>query len=410
MTDGVQGAGLRSSDVLGRPLRVIALTHVYPRAEGDPSAAFLSTWAQALRREGHDVRVLAPHDAGLSEIDLVAGVPVRRIRYAPDAHELLAYRGEMHRVAQRLPLGPPLLGSFLIQMATALRRAVRRWRPDVVHVHWWIPGAVIARMARIDVPLVVHLHGTDVGVAEQRKVLRPIADWALADVDRIEVVSTSLARRAVLAMGVHPDGLNPMPLDLPGLTPVTPVVSLDRPVILGIGRLVPEKGFRDLVAAVARIQRPVRLRLLGEGPDGPVLAALARQAGVTLELPGRVPPDALPAEYAAADVVVQPSHSEGFGMVAAEAVLLGRPLVATDSGGIRDLVERELLVAVGDVAGLSHRIDEALEDPDLPAVLRAGRRARRTLSPESAVTRTVEAWDAAIAARVLRRSAGPDRR
>lgn len=380
-----------------RPLRVIALTHVFPRFEGDPSAAFLATWAGGLRAAGHDVRVLAPHDAGLTEVDVVAGVPVRRVRYAGEAQEVLAYRGEMHRIARRLPTGPALLAAFVGQMAGALRRAVRRWRPDVVHVHWWLPGAVIARTARIDVPVVVHLHGTDVGVAEHRRTLRPLADWAMAGVDRVEVVSTSLARRASLAMGVHADGLNPMPLALEHLTPVTPIVSLDAPTVLGVGRLVPEKGFGDLVRAIGMLDRPVRLRLVGEGPEGPALVRAARLVGVELDLVGHLPPSALPAAYAAADVVVQPSHAEGFGLVAAEAVLLGRPLVATDSGGVRDLIERELLVAVGDVKGLSRRIAEALDDPDLPTVERAARRARSLLSVEASVARTVEAWHAAIA-------------
>jgi glycosyltransferase involved in cell wall biosynthesis len=199
-------------------------------------------------------------------------------------------------------------------------------------------------------------------------------------------------------MGVQADGLNPMPLDLHRMAALPPVVQLDRPVVLGVGRLVPEKGFRDLVEAVGLVKRPVRLRLVGEGPDARVLRRLALQHGVELELPGRVDPSALPEEYAAADVVVQPSHAEGFGLVAAEAVLMGRPLVATDSGGVRDLIERELLVDVGDTRSMALHIVEALEDPDLPTVLRVARRVRNTLSPASAVTRTVEAWHAALVA------------
>jgi glycosyltransferase involved in cell wall biosynthesis len=256
---------------------------------------------------------------------------------------------------------------------------------------------VIARIARVDLPTVVHLHGTDVGIAEGRKAMRPLATWALEPVDRIDVVSTSLARRAALALGVSAQGLNPMPVVLPHPEAVDPVVSLDMPVVLGVGRLVPEKGFRDLVTAVAHLDRPVRLRLVGDGPDRPVLGDLARSLGVNLDLPGPVAPAAMVAEYAAADVVVQPSHAEGFGLVAAEAVLLGRPLVATDSGGVRDLVDRELLVDVGDVGALASAIDQALADPDLPSVMRASRRAREVLSPEASATRTVEAWQAAMA-------------
>ena len=63
-------------------MRAIALTHVFPRWDGDPSAAFLSTWAAALRADGHDVRVIAPHDAGLPEVDVIEDTPVRFVRYA----------------------------------------------------------------------------------------------------------------------------------------------------------------------------------------------------------------------------------------------------------------------------------------------------------------------------------------
>ncbi|MEE8602514.1 glycosyltransferase [Euzebya tangerina] len=383
------------SDV-GRAVRALVLTHVFPRYDGDPSAAFLLTWAQALRQAGHDVRVIAPHDVGLTEVGMVGGVPVRRVRYADEAHETLAYRGEMHRIATRPPFGPPLLGAFVTELAASLRRAVRRWQPDVLHVHWWMPGAVITRLAGVRLPTVVHLHGTDVGVIESRPWLAPLARWALDGVDRIEVVSTSLAERAAGAIGVVVDGLNPMPVDTERLVPSEHVVSLDVPVILAVGRLVPEKGFADLISAAAGLDREVRVRIVGEGPDATRLRRLAADLDVALELPGSVTPAEVVDEYTAADVVVQPSHGEGFGLVAAEAAMLGRPLVATDSGGVRDLLERGLLVRPGDIGTLRARLVEALEDPDLPAVLRAGNRVRRVLSPGSAVERTEEAWRAAI--------------
>ncbi|WP_108664065.1 glycosyltransferase [Euzebya rosea] len=378
-------------------MRAIALTHVFPRWDGDPSAAFLSTWAAALRADGHDVRVIAPHDAGLPEVDVIEDTPVRFVRYAPEDREVLAYRGEMHRIALQ-PTGPPLVASMMTLMAGALRRAVRRWTPDVVHVHWWMPGAIIARMARVDVPVVVHLHGTDIGIVEGRPGLRPLARWALDGADRLEVVSTSLARRTRSAVGRRVDGLNPMPLDIARFTDVEPQMSLDRPIVLGVGRLVPEKGFADLIDAVAGLEDRVVLRLVGDGPAARDLAIRAHERGVELQLPGRVDPLDLPAEYAAAEVVVQPSHAEGLGLVAAEAALMGRPIVATDSGGVRDVLDDQLLVRVGDVESMTARIRESLHDPDLPAVVRAGQRVRRTLSPEASARRTVDGWQQAIAA------------
>ena len=325
------------------------------------------------------------------------------MRYADEPREKLAYRGEMHKIALRPPLGPPLLGAFAVEMAASLRRAVTRWQPDVLHVHWWMPGAIIARMAAVDVPTVVHLHGTDIDVVENRPWLAPLARWAMTGVERIEVVSTSLAERAATSIGVVADGLNPMPVDVDRLTPTEHVVSLDMPVVLGVGRLVPEKGFGDLIQASAGLKRPVKVRIVGEGPDAARLQRMADELGVILELPGSVDPVQVVDEYTAADVVVQPSHGEGFGLVAAEAAMLGRPLVATDSGGVRDLLERGSLVRPGDVGTMRARIVEALEDPDLPAVLRAGNRVRRVLSPGSAVERTEEAWRAAILASLDRR-------
>ena len=194
-----------------------------------------------------------------------------------------------------------------------------------------------------------------------------------------------------------------MPLDIARFTGVEAQMSLDRPVVLGVGRLVPEKGFADLVDAVAGLEDRVVLRLVGDGPAARDLAIRAHERGVELQLPGRIDPADLPAEYAAAEVVVQPSHAEGLGLVAAEAVLMGRPIVATDSGGVRDVLDDRLLVRVGDIEAMTARIRESLHDPDLPAVARAGQRVRRTLSPGASAERTVDGWQQAIAAHRTRR-------
>ncbi|MBA2575926.1 MAG: glycosyltransferase, partial [Euzebyaceae bacterium] len=150
--------------------RALALTHVFPRFDGDPSAPFLLTWARALRDAGADLGVVAPHDAGLPGRRDVGGVPVRFVRYTPrrlERLERLAYRGEMHQIAVR-PVGPPLVASLVMTLAAAVRGQLRSGRPDVLHVHWWLPGAVAARLARPGAPVVVTVHGTDVALVESR--------------------------------------------------------------------------------------------------------------------------------------------------------------------------------------------------------------------------------------------------
>jgi glycosyltransferase involved in cell wall biosynthesis len=382
-------------------LRVLAVTHVFPRTPQDPSAPFLLTWARALADAGADVGVIAPHDAGLPDRHEVAGIPIRLPRYAPEGHEWLSYRGEMHRLARR-PAGLTLLGGLVTAMASSLRVQARLGKPDVVHVHWWLPGAIVARMADLAQPVVLTVHGTDVALVEEHPPLGPVARWAMAAADRVEAVSTDLAARLQRVTGRAADAVNPMCLD-PALVRSPPIERPDHggPLrILGVGRLVPEKAFADLVSAVALLESPARLVLVGDGPQRDRLEAQARALAVDLRLPGRLEPPALHQAYRTADVVVQSSRREGFGMVVAEALAVGTPVVATDSGGVRDLVDANELVAPGDVAGLAAALGAVARDPASARdrAARAGERIRRRLSPAACAARTLEGYHSLVPA------------
>ena len=126
------------------PMRVLVLTHNYPRFPGDPAGAFVRRIAVGEAARGHEVTVVAPHAPGLATAMDDAGVALRRFRYAPDALETVAYRGTMHHAtaAPRRVVGLPL---FLLAFWRAIRRAVATTRPDVIHAHWWLPSAWLAR-------------------------------------------------------------------------------------------------------------------------------------------------------------------------------------------------------------------------------------------------------------------------
>jgi glycosyltransferase involved in cell wall biosynthesis len=371
-------------------VRVLALTHVFPRAEGDPTAPFLLRWAQALSGAGAKVSVVAPHDAGLPPRHVVGGIPVRRARYAPDRWERLAYRGRMDELARGA--AAPLLAGLAASLAAAVRAQVRAGGPDLLHVHWWLPGAVVARLARPGIPVVLTVHGTDVALLERRPALAVLAGWALAAVDRVEAVSTDLAERLERATGRPADAVAPMPL---AIEPQPLRAREDGALhVLAAGRLVADKGFTDLVAAVARLRPPVSLTIAGEGPQRRALAARASTLDVDLDLPGALSPGDLAHAYACADIVAQPSHREGLGLVAAEALATGVPVVATDAGGVRDLLPRQELLPPGDVPALSAAL--AAVAADLPAAraqaARRGAAIRTRLSPESVGERAVRGY------------------
>ncbi|HUH07868.1 MAG TPA: glycosyltransferase [Egibacteraceae bacterium] len=390
-------------------MRVLAVTHVFPRAVDDSSAPFLLTWARALRDAGADVAVVAPHDSGLATRERLAGVPVLRVRYAPETRERLAYRGEMHQIALT-PAGPPLVAGLLAAMARAVRAQARAGRPDLVHVHWWMPGAIVLRLAAVSAPAVCTVHGTDVTLIEQRPALAPVARWALARFDRVEAVSEDLADRLERATGRAADAVNPMPVDAPprgdgadrdsGSSPGAARAARGgggsgAPLrLLAVGRMVPEKGFADLVSAVAMLAVPAKLTIVGDGPELERLAHQAQALGVDLSLPGRLTAGALRDGLAGADIVVQPSHREGLGLVAVEALLAGTPTVATDSGGARDVLAARALVPPGDPAALAERIAAVAGDLDAEraAAIKQGGELRERFSPAAAAERTLAGY------------------
>lgn len=378
-------------------MRVLGLSHVFPRNATDPSAPFLLTWSRALREAGADVGFVVPHDAGLPTRQEIAGVPVRLVRYAPDRWERIAYRGEMHQLV-RSASGPPLLASLLASLAASLRAQAAIGRPDLCHVHWWVPGAIVARLAALDLPVVCTVHGTDVALLEARPGLAALARWALAGVDRVEAVSEDVAERLEATTGRRADTVNPMPLETSAFVHDAGVgVGRDGPVeVLAVGRMVAEKGFAELLAAAAQLETPVRVTIVGDGPERERLATRARELGIDLSLPGRVSPEVLRATYRDADVVVQASHREGLGLVAVEALAAGVPVVATDSGGARDVLDE--LVPAGDVDGLARQLATVAADlagARRQAAVRAGQ-LRERFSPAVAAERTLAGYRALL--------------
>lgn len=373
-------------------MKALVVTHVYPRWAGDSQAPFLGHWAKALVDRGHTIRVIAPHDKGAAEEETLDGVRVRRVRYGSDDRQRVAYRGQMHELVKS-PTGLMQLRSLTREMVNAIREEVAVERPDVVHVHWWVPGMIWARLAKVDVPVVCQMHGTDVKLGLKNLATKALAHWALADTRAIEAVSADLAGAAA-PLTAKMIRVNPMPLGPAFFTQhlARTEIDLDTALVLGVGRLVKPKGWADLIAACADSPVALRVRIIGTGPEHDTLLAQAASLGVDLELPGAIAPVAMPAEYLRADVVVHPSHAEGFGMVIPEALACYRPVVSTDSGGVRDLLLPEHLIAVGDVPALRAAIVQAIEDPNMEDVARLGDQMYELLSPSAVEHRTAETW------------------
>jgi glycosyltransferase involved in cell wall biosynthesis len=375
-------------------MNVLFLTHSFPRSEGDAAGSFILRLAVALRKEDVTVRVVAPAGAGLPAVDEIEGVSVERFRYAPRRFEKLAYTGNMAQdVASSWTAKLALVG-FLGSDFVHSVRARRSFEPDLVHAHWWFPNGVVGTWVSglAHIPLVTTLHGTDVRLARKVGVARPLFGHVLKHSAAVTTVSNWLKNETqLLAPGVHPT-VAPMPV---ATNLFAPGSSRDGQRLLFVGRLIDQKGTDHLLHALALMKTPAAsVDIVGDGPNREALKALAQQLGVASRIRwhGQVSQSELAPFYQRAAAVVIPSVDEGLGLVAVEALLCETPVVAFDSGGLRDVIQHEktgLLVKPGDRAALAAALDDLLARDGRGSQLgRAGRLyALSAFAPESAARR-----------------------
>jgi glycogen synthase len=322
-------------------VKVAVLTTSYPRHPGDAAGRFVADAVEQLR-ERIAVEVVSPQDFRHFGIAYGHGI-VGNLRARP----WLA------------PLVPAMLAGFV--------RAARRTHADLLHAHWLPAGWVAARTGR---PFVLQVWGTDLELARRaprlaRRILRRA---------RLVIAASTELADAARRLGAADVRVIPSGVELPAEVGA----EAEPPEVLYAGRLSEEKGVLELVAAADGI----RLVVAGDGP------LRSRVPGAR----GFVPHDELQGLYARAAVVACPSRREGFGVACLEAMAHGRPVVAGDVGGLRDLVvdgETGYLVPPRDVPALRAALERLLGDADLRRRLGAAGRER---------ARTVFSWPAATEA------------
>lgn len=376
-------------------MRVIFLTHNYPRHAGDVPGGFLHPLALGLAARGVEMVVVAPSDRGRAGTDLLDGIPVHRVRYAPAAWEHLAYSGRMDS-ARRDPRA--LLA--LAGMVRALRRrtrAVAGSGPAVVHAHWWLPAGLAAPP---ELPMVVTLHGTD-GRLLAGPLGRRLGRRVLRRARVVTTVSRALAEAVSRETGlaVRDSEVQGLPLDARFLHP-----GRGGQGIVAVARLTAQKRLHLLIEAAARLRaagQPIPVTIAGDGPEAPRLQALVARLDLDglVRLLGPQTPAEVGRLLAGADLFILPAQAEGYGLAAAEAVATGVPVVVTGDGG--GLVEIAAggggTVADPDPDALARAIRELLSDPGARARARsAGERLRHQLSIETAVTRAMGWYDRAL--------------
>jgi glycosyltransferase involved in cell wall biosynthesis len=304
-----------------------------------------------------------------------AGADVEVVSPASFPHYGLAYGHGIPGNIRRRPWLVALLPLFLLSYARAARRAARG--VDLVHAHW-LPSAVAALATRR--PFVLQLWGSDTELALRAPPLfRPLVRRARLVLCPSRALAEDARRLGARDVRILPNGVDiPSEVGEPS----------DPPHVLFVGRLSPEKGVEELLAATDGMPRVI----VGDGPWRDRVP----------DAVGFVPPAELGAYYARAAVVACPSRREGYGVVAREAMAHGRPVVASAVGGLLDAVDdgvTGVLVPPRDPKTLRAALQGLLGDEALRQRYgsAARTRARDELSWTAATSATIRTYQETLA-------------
>ena len=393
-------------------VRVLMLSWEYPPLVVGGLGRHVEAVARELVAAGHHVQVVVRGEKSETVDELVDGVHVRRAAADPIAvdfttESLLAWSQAAEHALVRAAL--PLV-------------AGRRSRFDVVHAHDWLVAQSAQTIAQVTgAPLVTTVHATEAGrhhgwlPQPLNLAIHSVEGWLVQSSAAVIACSTAMRDEVTSLFEVPqsrvtvvPNGIDVQQWQIrPRDRASAQAARSGAPLIAFVGRLVHEKGVQTLLDALPVLRRSypdARLVIAGTGVHEANLHARARRLRIarSVDWLGFVSDDEVAGVLAAADVIVVPSLYEPFGIVALEAAAARTPLVAADTGGLRDLIAAGVATATfrpGDVDGLTAAVRDVLADPQ---------QSRRSTARAIRVVRQNYTWSAVAAqtAEVYSRAAG----
>lgn len=269
---------------------------------------------------------------------------------------------------------------YTLALASKQHEVALRERLDILHVHYAIPHATTAWIAREmlapshRLPIITTLHGTDITLVGQEESFHAITKFSIERSDAVTAVSAFLRDETVRAFGCGHCRISVIP-NFVNLEEYRPAAERHREALCPAGhKLITHisnfrevKRVRDVVRVFSRIRRamPATLLMIGDGPERDDAEREARDLAVTADVRflGRL--DTVAELLRQSDLFVLPTQSESFGLAALEAMACGVPVVGSRAGGLPELVEdgvSGILEPPGSVEAMGRRAVELLRD------------------------------------------------
>ncbi len=268
-----------------------------------------------------------------------------------------------------------------LSLANRMAQVAKAQHLDLLHVHYAVPHAICAFLAKQMVgdhlKVVTTLHGTDITVLAQDESLKDLIRWGINQSDAVTAVSRDLIAETQKLLAIErPIDLTYNFVDKRQYYPRncssfrSQFAKPQEQILMHISNFRPVKRVADVVDIFQRVNRqiPSRLLFVGEGPDFPKIHMKVKELGLNDRVYFLGKQDDVAQVISLADVLLLPSEKESFGLVALEAMACGVPTVGSNAGGIPELVshgETGFLAPVGDTAAMADHVIRLLSDEEL---------------------------------------------
>ncbi len=356
-------------------MKICFIGSVYPRFHEDSEVPWLRKTVNYLREAGHDITIYVPSFKGLCshEID---GCPVKRFRYFFAPWETLTPdEGAPYKIHifhyKIMILFYVLFGTIgLIQLH-------RKEKFDILHIHWPAPHAVFGYVAALfhKTNIVLNFYTASLMLVKRFPPVKHFLKFFIQKADRVIAISTFTGN---LVKDIYDRQLSIIPYGTT-IEPGAEIPTLQpNHKILSVGRMIERKGFNYLIQAMPSILEKwsdASLTIAGGGPIRDDLIHLSKSLHLEdrVSLPGKIPQETLENLFTECNVFVLSSivdskgDTEGLGVVLIEAMTYNKPAIATNIGGIVDIIlhnETGLLVPQCDPQAIAEAVSAIFSDHD----------------------------------------------
>lgn len=368
-------------------MKVLFIATAYQRFKGDVITPWMVQLIQRLRQKGIDVAVFTSSYMGLKN-QVLDGVSIYRFRYFFRKYERLTHEQTVvDRFGQNL-FNVFLSFLYIVSGTIALMRLVRAKKFDIIHVNWPFPHIIFGLAGKTcgHARIFSTFYGLEIRWLKKKfpYLIKPFA-LLINKSDVITAISNHTARELIPVVRKRVE-IIPFSTSISEQTTST----ADHKEIVFVGRHVERKGVNVLINAFNLVHGkiPHRLIVVGDGPERTVWENLAERLGLgpRVKFTGWISDTELSEQYRRCSFFVLPAvydkhgDTEGLGVVMIEAMSYGKPVIASNVGGITDVVEHGvngLLVPSGDASALAEAMMQLADNEKLRQML--GKNAKRSV-------------------------------